>query len=96
MAKANAARAKAGMKGMDGSRSKGPRGRSQIDPKGQGISATRPNTLREMKLNANRPVEAGATKHRGDRRDMSRTYTNNAKHAARGSNPRPDVSTRKR
>ena len=96
MAKANAQQAKAKMKGMDGTSSKGRRGRSQIDPKGQGIRATRANTLREMKVDATRPVEAGGTKHRGDRRDMSKAYTNNAKHASRGSNPRPDVSTRKR
>jgi hypothetical protein len=35
-------------------------------------------------------------KHRGDRRDMSKTYTNNRRHAAHANNPRPDVSTRKR
>jgi hypothetical protein len=35
-------------------------------------------------------------KNRGDRRDMSPTYTGNAKHAARGNTPRADVKTRKR
>jgi len=35
-------------------------------------------------------------KNRGDRRDMSSTYSGNAKHAARGNTPRRDVSTRKR
>lgn len=96
MAKAQADRAKAKMRGMDGSTKKGARGRSQIDSTGQGVSPTRANTLREMKVAATKPVEAGGTKHRGDRRDMNKAYTNNAKHASRGSNPRPDVSTRKR
>jgi hypothetical protein len=35
-------------------------------------------------------------KNRGDRRDMSPTYTGNAKHAARGNTPRRDVETRAR
>ena len=35
-------------------------------------------------------------KSRGDRRDMSPTYTGNTRHAARGNTPRPDVKTRKR
>lgn len=35
-------------------------------------------------------------KNRGDRRDMSPTYTGTAKHAARGNTPRKDVKTRKR
>jgi hypothetical protein len=46
---------------------------------------------------ANRPMGAGGGgKRRGDRRDMSPTYTGNARHAARGNNPRKDVKTRKR
>jgi hypothetical protein len=48
---------------------------------------------------ANRPVGKSSTsggKNRGDRRDMSPTYTGNAKHAARGNTPRQDVKTRKR
>ena len=46
---------------------------------------------------ANRAMGAvGGGKRRGDRRDMSPTYTGNAKHAARGNNPRKDVKTRKR
>ncbi len=45
---------------------------------------------------ADRPQTPGGGKTRGDRRDMSRTYTNNERHAARGSNPRKDVQTRKR
>ena len=47
-------------------------------------------------IDTNRPTSAGGGKTRGDRRDTSKTYTNNQKHRARGSNPRPDVKTRKR
>lgn len=35
-------------------------------------------------------------KNRGNRRDTNKTYTGNARHSARGSTPRVDVSTRKR
>ena len=45
---------------------------------------------------ATRPQGPGAGKHRGDRRDTSRLYTNNTKHKARGNTPRADVKTRKR
>jgi len=57
--------------------------------------ATKPNVPETLRAEANRPVTAGV-KHRGDRRDTSKTYTGNARHPARGNNPRPDVSTRKR
>jgi hypothetical protein len=50
----------------------------------------------ERLTEANRPIGAGSGKLRGDRRDTSRMYTGNRKHAARGNNPRADVSTRKR
>ena len=50
----------------------------------------------ERLTEANRPVRAGSGKHRGDRRDTNKMYTGNLKHAARGNNPRADVSTRKR
>lgn len=51
----------------------------------------------ERMTEANRAMGAGGGgKRRGDRRDTSRLYTNNAKHAARGNNPRADVKTRKR
>jgi hypothetical protein len=51
----------------------------------------------ERMTEANRPMGAGGGgKRRGDRRDMSPTYTNNAKHSARGNNPRADVKTRRR
>jgi hypothetical protein len=35
-------------------------------------------------------------KNRGDRRDMSKTYADTTKHAARGNTPRKDVKTRAR
>lgn len=64
----------------------------QISP-----SPTKPNVPQEMEREATRPVTAGGgAKHRGDRRDTSRLYTTNRKHASRGNNPRPDVKTRKR
>ena len=50
----------------------------------------------ERRTDTHRPVSSGGGKLRGDRRDMSPTYTGNARHAARGNNPRKDVSTRKR
>ena len=48
------------------------------------------------RTDTNRPTSSGGGKARGDRRDTSRLYTNNQRHASRGSNPRPDVKTRKR
>ena len=46
----------------------------------------------------NRGITASGNmnKHRGDRRDTSKTYTNNSEHLARGSNGRKHVSTRAR
>jgi hypothetical protein len=60
-----------------------------------GPRATKPNVPEIVRAEANRPTSSGG-KHRGDRRDMSRTYTGNARHSARGNNPRSDVSTRAR
>lgn len=57
---------------------------------------TKPNVPEEQFTETNRPVSAGAGKHRGDRRDMSKTYTGNTRHAARGNTPRKDVKTRAR
>jgi hypothetical protein len=57
---------------------------------------TKPNTPQQARADATRPVTAGSGKHRGDRRDMSKTYSGNEKHAARGSNVRKDVETRAR
>ena len=45
---------------------------------------------------ATRPTSSGGGRNRGDRRDMSPTYTTNVRHAARGNSARRDVSTRKR
>lgn len=42
-------------------------------------SLTKPNVPEIEKVEATRPVKAGAGKHRGDRRDMSKQYSNNAK-----------------
>ena len=51
----------------------------------------------ESRTEAARAMGAGGGgKRRGDRRDMSPTYTNNTKHSARGNNPRADVKTRRR
>ena len=57
--------------------------------------ATRRNVPETLRAEANRPVKAGV-KHRGDRRDTSKTYTGNTRHAARGNTPRADVKTRAR
>lgn len=53
----------------------------------------------EKRTAVNRPTgksSARGGKNRGDRRDMSKTYSDTTKHAARGNTPRPDVKTRKR
>lgn len=89
MAKTNPA------KGMHGGNEKKTRGRTSIT-NANPVSPTSPNVPITRKTEASRPVKAGAGKHRGDRRDMSKTYTGSAKHSARGSNPRVDVKTRKR
>ena len=57
-------------------------------------ASTHPHNQSEVKTGVNRSVSAGD--HRGDRRDMSKTYSGTAKHASRGNSPRKDVSTRKR
>ena len=83
-------------KGMHGKTDRKQRGAASIGDV-SGPSATKPNVPQEMRADANRagPGKHG-NKHRGDRRDMSPTYTGHAKHAARGNNPRKDVSTRAR
>jgi len=50
----------------------------------------------ERRTDSNRPTSTGGGKTRGDRRDMSKTYSDKQRHPSRGSNPRPDVKTRKR
>ncbi len=58
---------------------------------------TEGHVTQERLTEANRAMGGGGGgKRRGDRRDMSPTYTGNVKHAARGNNPRADVKTRKR
>lgn len=81
--------------GMHGKSDRKSRGRTNIG-QAAGPSPTRPNVPSTLRAEANRPVKPGGTKHRGDRRDTSKLYTNNAKHSARGNNARPDVKTRAR
>jgi hypothetical protein len=99
MAKANQS-ANRKTKGMHASSDRKQRGRTSITDKGKPAFAKDPSsrtpTGNARKTQATKPIGPGGTVHRGDRRDMSRTYTNNAKHASRGTNARPDVSTRKR
>ena len=89
-----------GQKGMHGGSDKKTRGRTSISFQGggrdMGPTPSKPNAPQELRTEANRPISAGGGKKRGDRRDMSKTYTGNAKHKARGNNPRVDVKTRKR
>jgi hypothetical protein len=81
--------------GMNHGGTKKPRGRtsiSHVDP----VDPTRPDVPQVRRSAADRPVSAGTGKHRGDRRDMSKTYSGNTSHASRGNNPRVDVKTRSR
>jgi hypothetical protein len=79
------------VKGMDGTSvnmgAKKPRGRT-ADVTPHPVSPTRPAILRTLKVDANRPIEPGGTKHRGDRRDMNKAYTNNSRTSANHTNPR--------
>lgn len=90
---------KAGTKGMSGGGTKN-RGRTSVSGPsrmaGNGPRPTDPNVPQEVRREASRPVTAGGGRHRGDRRDMNKTYTGNERHPARGNNPRIDVKTRKR
>jgi hypothetical protein len=72
------------------------RGRTNINPVPGLASSAGPRTPDEGTMNTTRPISSGGGKHRGDRRDMSKTYTGNSRHASRGANQRPDVKTRKR
>ena len=85
----------ANTKGMHGKADRKARGRTNIG-EAAGPRSTRPNVPQTLRAEANRPQTPGGTKHRGDRRDTSKLYTNNAKHSARGNNARPDVKTRAR
>jgi len=69
------------------------RGRTNITP--GLVNPASPRLPIEERNTASRPISAGPS-HRGDRRDMSKTYSDTSRHASRGSNPRPDVKTRKR
>ena len=60
-----------------------------------GPRRTKPNVPEVLRAETTRPQTAGV-KHRGDRRDTSKTYTGNTRHAARGNTPRVDVKTRAR
>jgi hypothetical protein len=78
------------------------RGRTSITGKSTSLSAdlgpkkSHPMTKQDQLTTANRPQGAGGgNKHRGDRRDMNKTYTGNVKHAARGKTGRPNVATSK-
>jgi hypothetical protein len=76
---------------------KSPRGRTaNVNPGGDAGTRTKGAVRIEKRTEVTRPTSSGGGRNRGDRRDMSPTYTNNAKHAARGNTPRRDVKTRKR
>ena len=72
------------------------RGRTAKTTSPDGPNPTEGHVQQERKTETNRPIGSGGGKLRGDRRDTSRLYTNNTKHAARGNTPRADVKTRKR
>jgi hypothetical protein len=69
---------------------------SKAKSNGKPEKAGDPHVAEIARTEASRPVSSGTGKQRGDRRDMSPTYTNNSKHAARGNTPRKDVKTRSR
>lgn len=73
------------------------RGRTSITGSSSisGPNKTNPDVPIRRRSEASRPVNAGTGKHRGDRRDMNKAYTGNAKHKARGNSPRVNVATRK-
>lgn len=74
------------------------RGRTSISGKLAGESSrgsTKPNVPEILRVETTRPQTAGV-KHRGDRRDTSKTYTGNTRHPARGNTPRIDTKTRAR
>jgi hypothetical protein len=70
------------------------RGRTSITP--GLVNPAGPRLPVEEQNDTTRPISSGGGKHRGDRRDMSKTYSDTSRHASRGSNQRPDVKTRKR
>jgi hypothetical protein len=78
------------------SKARGRTAQTTVPDVNAGPDATEGHVLQERRTEVNRPTTAGGGKFRGDRRDTNKTYTGNRKHAARGNNPRADVSTRKR
>jgi hypothetical protein len=72
------------------------RGRTNINTTPGMLTDAGPRLPDEGQNNVTRPISSGGGKHRGDRRDMSKTYSDVSRHASRGSNQRPDVKTRKR
>lgn len=83
--------------GMHSGKNRKQRGRSSIT-KLLEPSPTNPMVPEVQLTEVNRAVTASGNmnKHRGDRRDTNKTYAGNTRHASRGNNARPDVSTRKR
>lgn len=63
------------------------RGRSKITGNDTAIGNKAAVKL-EKRTETNRPVKAGGGKNRGDRRDMSKPYTNNTKTRANHANPK--------
>jgi hypothetical protein len=72
------------------------RGRTNINVTPGLINPAGPRLPVEGEMNTTRPISSGGGKHRGDRRDMSKTYSDVSRHASRGANRRSDVKTRKR
>ena len=66
-------------------------GMAKLNP----LKPTKPRSQQERRAETTRPVSAGTGRHRGDRRDMNKTYTGNTRHSARGNTPRANVATRK-
>ncbi len=89
--------AKSKKNGMHGGKDRKQRGRTSITKTG-GPSPTHPMNEEVAMTQVNRGVTANGNmnKHRGDRRDMSKTYTTTQKHSAHASSTRKDVSTRAR
>jgi hypothetical protein len=73
------------------------RGRTSITDsvRASGLKKTNPHVRQEVMANVNRGQSPGGGLHRGDRRDMNKAYTGNARHSARGNTPRVNVATRK-
>lgn len=93
---------KAGSQGMNHGKNRKASAKTarSVPPKSraESPSLTHPNVQEDKLTQVNRAVTAkgNMNKHRGDRRDMSKTYSGNQSHAARGNTPRRDVDTRAR